>query len=134
MGKLLTAFFEWIGDGAKGAEGEEDEGCDDEWEGVEGGSETGWSAEEHDGSVSNEEGLEEYQGQDDVGIECSEDELDGGVSKSENARRLAHWQRNCALTAVAAAANKTKKRGKNDHVSRSPYRTPEGPKNGWRDV
>ena len=104
MGKRLTAFFEWIGDGAKGAEGEEDEGCDDEGEEVEGCSETWWSAEEHDGSVSNEEGLEEYQGQDDVGIECSEDELDGGVSKSENARRLAHWQRNCALTAVAAAA------------------------------
>ena len=84
--------------------------------------------------MSNKEGLAEYQEQDDVGIECSEDGLDGGVSKSENARRLAHWQRNCALTAVAAAANKTKKRGKNDHVSRSPYRTPEGPKNGWRDV
>ena len=85
--------------------------------------------------MSNEEELEaEDQEQDDVGIECSEDELDGGVSKSENAKRLAHWQRNCALTAVAAAANKTKKRGKNDHVSRSPYRTPEGPKNGWRDV
>ena len=113
MGKRLTAFFESLGDGAKGAEGEEDdaeddadenksgEGYDDEREGSEGCSETGWWSEcEQDCSVSNEEELEAED-------ETEKDAPENEVDESRSACRQKEWWKRGDVDAKLNTVNMT---------------------------